>query len=78
MSIFSINWPGNLTVTDVPRQMFLYRFPGFILLSCLFIYIIVTEIVPYNIINMQNKIVRIPIRIRMMFNKINTHLEASH
>ena len=32
-------WPGNLMVTDVPRQMSLYRFPGSILLSCLYVYI---------------------------------------
>ena len=46
---FSINfyWPGNLKVTNVPRQMSLYRFPGLILLSCLLIQIIVIEIVPY-------------------------------
>ena len=54
-------WPGNLMVTDVPRRMSLYRFPGFVLLSCLLLYIIVTEIVPYLYI--QNKIIRIRIRI---------------
>ena len=26
--------PGNLMITDVLRQMFLSRLPGFILLSC--------------------------------------------
>ena len=56
-------WPSNPTVTDVPRQMSLYRFPGFILLSYLFLQIIVTEIVPYLYI--QNKIIRIRICIRI-------------
>ena len=53
MSIFLLISIG--LVTDVPRQMSLYRFPGFILLSCLFIEIIVTEIEPYLYI--QNKII---------------------
>ena len=30
-------WPGILTASAVYRQMFLYRFPGFILLSCFYI-----------------------------------------
>ena len=69
MSILFINflWPGKLMVTDVPRRMSLYRFPGFILLSYLLLQIIVTEIVPYFYI--QNKIIRIRIRIRRRYNK---------
>ena len=53
----------TLTVTDVPRQMSLYRFPGFILLSCLFIKITVTQIVPN--LSVQNKIIRIRIHINL-------------
>ena len=30
---YNFYWPGNQMVTDVPRQMSLYRFLGFTLLS---------------------------------------------
>ena len=39
VSSFNFYWPGNLMLTDVPRQMSLYRFPGFTLISCLYVYI---------------------------------------